>query len=297
MSEITHGSRSTGPCGIPLRKIGSMDLHTVNRVLRPACAKEIAAWDAGFAWLAGGTWLFSEPQLDVHTLIDLESLKWPALQPSEDGLEIASTCRVVELDQLVDKASPDWTAAPLFRLCCRSFLASFKIWNEATVGGNICMSLPAGPMISLTAALEGVATLWPRSGEPRRVSVADFVTGNHQNVLAPGELMRSIFLPAHALRKKFAFRRFTLTHLGRSEALLIGTRCPVRGELLLTITAATVRPVQLRFEGMLAAAELKRAIDDAVPFSMYLDDVHGSPAHRKHLTHYFAEQIRSELAP
>src|SRR5437588_7540879 len=231
-----------------------MDLHTVNRVRRPACAKEIAFWDAGFAWLAGGTWLFSEPQLDVHTLIDLESLKWPSLQPSEDGLEIAATCRVVELDQLVDKASPDWTAAPLFRLCCRSFLASFKIWNEATVGGNVCMSLPAGPMISLTAALEGVCTLWPRNGTPRQVAVVDFVTGNHQNVLAPGELLRSIELPTAALRKQFAFRRFTLTHLGRSEALLIGTRCPQRGEFLLTITAATVRPVQLRFERVPAAA-------------------------------------------
>src|SRR4029077_12873611 len=85
------------------------------------------------------------------------------------------------------------------------------------------------------------------------------------------------------------------THLGRSEALLIGTRCPVHGEFLLTITASTVRPVQLHFEGMPAAEELKRATDDAVPFSMYLDDVHGSPAHSKHLTHYFAEQIRSEL--
>jgi CO/xanthine dehydrogenase FAD-binding subunit len=158
------------------------------------------------------------------------------------------------------------------------------------------MSLPAGPMISLTAALEGVCTLWPRGGEPRRVSVVDFVTGNHRNVLAPGELLRSIFLPAHALRKQFAFRRFTLTHLGRSEALVIGTRCPERGEFLLTITAATLRPIQLRFEGMPIGGALKRAIDDAVPFSQYLDDTHGSPAHRKHLTHYFAEQIRSELS-
>jgi xanthine dehydrogenase iron-sulfur cluster and FAD-binding subunit A len=273
-----------------------MDLHTVNRVRRPAHSEEIGSWEAGFAWLAGGTWLFSEPQIDVHTLIDLESLQWPALQPSESGLEIASTCKVVELDQFIDQASSDWTAAPLFRQCCRSFLASFKIWNEATVGGNICMSLPAGPMISLTAALEGVITLWPRRGEPRRVSVVDFVTGDHRNVLAPGELMRSIFLPAHALRKKFAFRRFTLTHIGRSEALLIGTRCPVEGDILLTITAATVRPIQLRFDGLPSAVEVKRAIDDAVPFSLYLDDTHGSPAHRKCLTYYFAEQIRSELS-
>jgi CO/xanthine dehydrogenase FAD-binding subunit len=272
-----------------------MDLHTVNRVRRPTRAEEVVSWEAGFAWLAGGTWLFSEPQPEVHTLIDLESLQWPSLQASENGLEIASTCRVVELDQLVEKAPPDWTAAPLFRDCCRSFLASFKIWNEATVGGNVCMSLPAGPMISLTAALEGVATLWPRSGAPRRVPIVDFVTGNHQNVLAPGELLRSIFLPAQALRKKFAFRRFTLTHLGRSEVLVIGTRGPRPGGFLLTITAATLRPVQLRFDGVPAAEDLKRAIEDAAPFTLYLDDTHGSPAHRKHLTHYFAEQIRSEL--
>jgi CO/xanthine dehydrogenase FAD-binding subunit len=273
-----------------------MDLHTVTCVRRPARAEEISSWEDGCAWLAGGTWLFSEPQVDVHTLIDLESLHWPPLQPSEAGLEIAATCTVAELDALVDRAKPEWMAAPLFRLCCRSFLASFKIWNEATVGGNICMSLPAGPMISLAAALEGILTLWPRNGAPRRVSVVDFVVGDHQNVLAPGELMRSIFLPTHALRKKFAFRRFTLTHLGRSEALLIGTRCPARGEFLLTITAATVRPVQLCFQGTPSRENLSRAIDDAVPFHRYLDDAHGSPDHRKHLTHYFAEQIRSELS-
>jgi CO/xanthine dehydrogenase FAD-binding subunit len=272
-----------------------MDLHTIKRVRRPARAEEIASWEAGSAWLAGGTWLFSEPQLDLHTLIDLGSLKWPALQASENGLEIAATCTVAELDRYVEKAPPDWTAAPLFRLCCRSFLASFKIWNEATVGGNVCMSLPAGPMISLTSALEGTATLWPRSGEPRRVAIVDFVAGDHANVLAQGELMRSIFLPARALRKRFAFRRFTLTHLGRSEALLIGTRCPELGEFLLTVTAATVRPIQLRFQAVPASEELKRAIEDTVPFSLYLDDVHGSPPHRKHLTHYFAQQIRSEL--
>jgi CO/xanthine dehydrogenase FAD-binding subunit len=126
-----------------------MDLHTIERVRRPARADEIIHWERGFAWLAGGTWLFSEPQVDVHTLIDLESLKWRSLEATEAGLEIASTCKVVELDQFVNRAPPGWTAAPLFRLCCRSFLASFKIWNEATVGGNICMSLPAGPMISL----------------------------------------------------------------------------------------------------------------------------------------------------
>jgi len=273
-----------------------MDLNTITEIRHPSDSDAIRSWEKGYAWLAGGTWLFSEPQIDTHTLIDLESLKWPALQVFADGLEIAATCKVVELDHFVEQAPADWIAAPLLRECCRSFLASFKIWNEATVGGNICMSLPAGPMISLTTALEGVCTLWPRNGKLRQVPMVDFVTGNHVNVLAPGELLRSIRLPALALKKTYAFRRFTLTHLGRSEALIIGTRSAEEGKFLLTITAATVRPFQLSFPAVPPADELKHAIDDAVPFSVYLDDVHGSPAHRKHLTYYFAEQIRRELS-
>ena len=273
-----------------------MDLNTITEVRRPDSADAITKWENGFAWLAGGTWLFSEPQINTHTLIDLETLKWPSLQASKDGLEIAATCKVVELDQFVEKAPSDWTAASLFRNCCRSFLASFKIWNEATVGGNICMSLPAGPMISLATALEGVCTLWPRSGKPRDVPMIEFVIGNRANVLAPGELLRSIHLPAAALKKTFAFRRFTLTHLGRSEALLIGTRCPENGVLLLTITASTLRPVQLRFEKTPSAEAVRSAIDAAASIDDYLADTHGSPRHRQHLTYYFAEQIRQELS-
>ena len=270
-----------------------MDLNTITEVMRPGNADVVKEWQTGYAWLAGGTWLFSEPQVATHTLIDLESFNWPSLTTLPEGLEIAATCKVVELDRCI--APPEWKAAPLFRECCRAFLASFKIWNEATVGGNIVMSLPAGPMISLTAALEGICTLWPCAGVPRHVSVVDFVTGDHANILAPGELLRSIFLPASALHKRYSFRRFTLTHLGRSEALLIGTRCPERGEFLLTVTAATVRPLQLRFKNVPSEATLKSALDASAPFDFYFDDVHGSPRHRQQLTYYFAEQIRKEL--
>jgi CO/xanthine dehydrogenase FAD-binding subunit len=270
-----------------------MDLNTITEVLQPCSPDTVKEWQPGYAWLAGGTWLFSEPQVATHTLIDLASFKWPALSTRPDGLEIAATCKVVELEHFT--APPEWKAAPLFQECCRAFLASFKIWNEATVGGNIVMSLPAEPMISLAAALEGICTLWPRHGVPREVPVVDFVIGNHANVLVPGELLRSIFLPSQALKKRSAFRRFTLTHLGRSEVLLIGTLCPEQREFILTVTASTLRPVQLRFGHVPSAEMLKSALDDAVPFDLYLDDVHGSPSHRQRLTYYFAEQIRVNL--
>jgi CO/xanthine dehydrogenase FAD-binding subunit len=173
---------------------------------------------------------------------------------------------------------------------------SFKIYNAATVGGNICMSLPAGAMISLTTSLEGSYNLWPRKGKPRQVSALDFVTGNHKNVLEPGELLRSIHLPASALTKRFAFRRNSLTHLGRSAALIIGTQTKKGGDLLLTVTAATAKPIQLRFDRLPSAEALRRAIEANVAEADWFDDVHGSAPYKRHLTYYYAEQIRAELA-
>jgi CO/xanthine dehydrogenase FAD-binding subunit len=271
-----------------------MNLNTITEVKRPTSTDEIPEWREGCAWLAGGTWLFSTPQIETHTLIDLESLRWPALKVTADGLEIAATCTIAELERF--QAPAEWIAAPLLKLCCHALLMSFKIYNAATVGGNICMSLPAGAMISLAASLEGVLTLWPRDGKPREVSVLDFVTGNHMNVLQPGELLRSIHLPARALTKRFAFRRSSLTHLGRSAALIVGTQSKNSDDLLLTVTAATVKPIELRFDSMPTAAKLRHAIETTVADNDWFDDVHGSAAYKRHLTHYYAEQIRAELA-
>src|SRR6202158_4754645 len=221
-----------------------MNLSTIAEVKRPASVDDVDGWRDGYSWLAGGTWLFSEPQVAVDTLIDLNSLGWAPLTATEAGLDIAATCRVVELHDF--EGPPGWRAVALFRKCIDSFLMSFKIWNAATIGGNVCMSLPAGAMISLTAALEGVCTLWPRNGEPREVSVVDFVTGNHQNVLQKGELLRKIHLPVAALSKRTAMRQVSLTKFGRSAALIIATVGDDEADFLLTDSAATPRAAHFR---------------------------------------------------
>lgn len=272
----------------------AMDLNTITNHRRITDAAEITGWSEGCTWLAGGTWLFSEPQTGLHTLIDMEGLDWPPLPPSADGLEIGATCKIADLYDF--EAPARWNAAGLFRECCQALLASFKIWNAATVGGNVCLSLPAGAMITLTAALEGVCTLWPREGAPREVPVVDFVTGIQANVLRPGELLRSIKVPESALRKAHATRRFSLTQEGRSSVFLIGTRCPTQGTFILTITAATVRPLQITFATVPTAEELRQALADSPLATLVFDDPHGTPDHRQHLTYYYAEQIRQELS-
>jgi CO/xanthine dehydrogenase FAD-binding subunit len=271
-----------------------MDLNTIEEVVRPARREALPAWQDGDAWLGGGTWLFSEPQPALRRLIDLTSLDWPGLEIGPTGLGIAATCTIAQLDAA---ALPvDWIAAPLIGQCCRAFLASFKIWNTATVGGNICMSLPAGPMISLACALDGIAAIWGHGGAERRVAMLDFVRGARANALAPGDILRRIDLPAAALTRRAVFRQISLTPLGRSAALLIGTTAARDGAFDLTITAATARPVRLSFPSLPDVSLLRKRIAEEIADSLYYADAHGTPAWRKRVTAVLAEEIRAELA-
>ncbi|MFD9410054.1 FAD binding domain-containing protein [Streptomyces sp. NPDC059989] len=269
-----------------------MDLNTITEVVRRPADRPGTDWREGDAWLAGGTWLFSAEQPDLRRLVDLTALPWEPLVPSDAGLEIGATCTIRDLYAFAPPG--DWTAGTLIPTACEAFLSSFKVWNAATVGGNICMSLPAGPMITLSVALEARYELWARDGSVRTVDALDFVTGNNRNVLAPGEVLRRIDIPAHALRKRPAHRRFTLTHLGRSTVFLIGTHTPGTSNLLLTVTAGTTRPVRFAFESMPDAPTLRQSID-AIPADVWFDDPNGTPDHRRHLTRHFAEEIRREL--
>jgi CO/xanthine dehydrogenase FAD-binding subunit len=269
-----------------------MDLNTITDVVRQPSAWPGGDWRDGDAWLAGGTWLFSDEQPDLRRLVDLTSLGWTNLAPSDAGLAIGATCTIRDLYAFAPPA--DWFAGSLITTSCEAFLASFKIWNSATVGGNIAMSLPAGPMITLTVALEATYTLWAPDGSERTVDASDFVTGNHENILAPGEILRRIDIPASALRKRHTHRRFTLTQMGRSTIFMIGTQAPGASDLLLTITAGTTRPVRLAFESI-PDAETLRAKVDAIPDEMWFDDANGKPDHRRHLARHFAEEIRIDL--
>ncbi|WP_250002541.1 xanthine dehydrogenase family protein subunit M [Actinoplanes sp. M2I2] len=260
-----------------------MDLNTVAEVISPA---RVGQWRPGDAWLGGGTALFGEPRPHLTRLLDLTTAGWPALTSREDGLEVAATCTIAELaaggHDIVEK-------------CCHAFLASFKIWNVATVGGNLCAALPAGPMIALGAALDGTVLLQGPDGE-RTVPVAGFVTGDGATVLREGELLRSMFLPAAALRSRTAYRQGSLHAHGRSGVLVIG-RATTGGGLVLTVTAATKRPYVLVFPSPPAAELVQGAIAERIPDDAYVDDVHGLPVWRRHLTRLYAEQIRVELAP
>lgn len=267
-----------------------MDLPNIQTVARPRARDDLPPVAEGSAWLAGGTWLFSEPQPGLRALVDLAGLGWPALEPSAAGLRIGATCTIAELGAFA--APAEWLAAPLFAGCCRALLGSFKIWAVATVGGNVCLSLPAAPMVALTVALDGVAQVWRPDGSERQVPMAAFTTGPQRTVLEPGELLRCIDLPTAALRRRGAMRQASLTTHGRSAALLVAT---VGADgFALTITASTVRPLHAAWQ-VPPSREALDAYIEAIPVDTWFDDVHGAPAWRRHMTRRLAAELHEEL--
>ncbi len=276
-----------------------MDLHSITEVVTPRSRADLTGLGPTDAVIAGGTLLFSEPHTHLTRLIDLTALNWPPItafpggadSAEPAGLEIAATCTIAALTRA--KLPADWLAGPLIRQCCEAFLASFKIHRFGTVGGNLCLSYPAGPMISLTAALDGICTVWTPDGGEYQLPVTEFVTGNCTNALRPGEILRSIRLPAAALESRTAFRKIALSPLGRSGAVIIGRRSGVG--LAITLSASTVRPIVLPFPVFPTAAQLAAAITQ-VPTDSWHDDPHGPPDWRARVSAVLAEQIRSELS-
>lgn len=273
-----------------------MDLHTISAVTAARSRADLADLGPGDAVLAGGTWLYSEPQDHLTRLVELSTLGWPALTVHADGsmpgLEIAATCTIADFARF--DGPPGWCSRPLFRQCSDALLASFKVWNFATVGGNVCLSFPAGAMTSLLAALDAQCLVWRPDGSGYRLPIVDFVTGNARNVLQQGEVLRSLHLADSALRSRTAFRKIALSPLGRSGAVIIGRLSP-EAHFVLTVSASTVRPILLRFDRIPSSAELAAEIA-RIEAELWFSDAHGSPDWRRAVSGELAEEVRAELA-
>jgi CO/xanthine dehydrogenase FAD-binding subunit len=273
-----------------------VDLNTVTSY-RFARSRADLALAPGEKVLGGGTWLFSEPQPTVTGLVDLSTMGWPDLEVTDSGLRIGATCTIATLVGFAEGRGSivvpeDWAAASAFPVAANALLASFKIWNTATVGGNVCQSFCAASMVSLASGLDGEAVIWTPDGGERRQSVASLMTGNGTNSLGAGEVLRAIDLPAHALRSRLRMRKIALAELGRSGAVVTG-RVDADAEVVFTVTAATLTPTVLRFDTVPDAATLAAAVAGAPG---YYSDPLGAADWRRGVSLVLADQIRTELA-
>ncbi|MCS5718965.1 FAD binding domain-containing protein [Herbiconiux sp. CPCC 205763] len=267
-----------------------MDLNTIGAIVPARRRDDLVALGATSAPLAGGSWLFSERQDHLTALVDLMTFDWPSLTVTETGLEVAATCTLAELASMPDDRG--WPAHPLFFQCCTALLGSFKVWNVATVGGNICASLPAGPMTSLFSSLDADALVWRADGTDERIPVASFVTGNGRNALRDGDVLRALEVPLTSLQARTAYRKIALSPLGRSGAVIIG-RLDADGAFILTVSGATLHPEQLRYATLPEPTQLT---SDVERIETWFTDPHGAADWRRAVSALLAREILDELS-
>ncbi|MET7770676.1 FAD binding domain-containing protein [Nocardia sp. NPDC005366] len=277
-----------------------MDLDTIREVVVARDRADLVGLGEACAVLAGGTFLFSEPQARLERLIDITGLGWPALLETPPGLEIAATCTLAEFAGATRGRETgravlreDWPGTRLFAQGCRALLASHKIWRTATVGGNICLSLPAGGVLAALTALDADALIWSQDGTDRRVPLREFVVGPERNMLERGEILRSVLVPTRTLRARTAVRKIALAPFGRSGAVVMGRRDPDE-RTAITVTASTTRPVVLDFPAPPEASEVAAAVA-AIDPALWFDDPHGAPDWRRHITGVLAREVADEL--
>ncbi len=265
-----------------------MDQHTVESY-RFATTRADLVLAPGERFVAGGTWQFSEPDPETTGLVDLTGMRWPAWEVGADGLSIGATCTIAELAALPPRDT--WRAHPLFAESCRALLASWKVWNVATVGGNVARAYAAAAMVSLLATLDAVAVVWTPDGGQRRVDVVDLVAGDGLTTLARGEVLRSFEITSRALRATAALRKIALAELGRSGSVVTARR-DEDDRFTLVVTAATLTPQRLRYDDLPTEDALRGDVD-ALP-GFYSDPL-GSQDWRRGVSAELAARVRADL--
>jgi len=290
-----------------------LDISSVEQTLKTT---DPDVFGPGDTWLAGGTVLYSYgydfTNAAPQRLLDITGAGWapltwhdPDTTTGWSGLEVAATCTIAQFHAAASTLPEQVSSLPGIKLmepAAECFVASWKVWNTSTVGGNVVTALPAGPMTSWLSAMESVALIHCPGGTRRRILVSDLVLSIGSTSLEPGELVRAFFVPAHALSRSTLMARESLTRYGRSAALLLASpeasggesRAAVNGleRVRLTVTASTLRPIILQLR---RGDDVAVAIRAGVPASLWNDDVHGDRDWRIEATIRLAQELTNTL--
>jgi len=263
-----------------------MDLPDVETYLRPRELEEVKNWQDGWTWLAGGTWIFSEPQPQIKTLVDMQGLGWSELEATSLGLTIGAKC---SMSRLLQFSYPEtWTAVTALQSAVYE-LASFKVQNVATVSGNLCLALPASTFAPVMVMLEAKYEILPLEGSAYWVSALDFQTGARQTILKPGEVLRKIWISQANLEWRVNYRRICVATAGLAVSIVVAAYNAKTAQVRFGIGAAVPSPRLIEFAHVPSTTELAEALDAQIPQTDFLED-ETSAVYRRHVTQVLMER-------
>lgn len=258
-----------------------MDLHNIQTYLRPQSLDTVENWSQGWSWLAGGTWVFTQQQPDLKVLVDLEEFDWSEIEVTPEGLAIGATCIMAKLRQW--NFPEHWTSVKALERAVDE-LASFKVTNMATIGGNICLAIPASTFAPAMVALDAKYEIWHPQAAPRFVAAKDFQTGVQQTVLQPGEVLRKIKILQAKLEWQISYQRVCVATAGIAIALVVAAYHPQTSQVRFGLGACVPTPRLVEFSHVPTADEIEEVLDAQVPLDCFIEDYAASAAYRQHLT-------------
>ncbi len=268
-----------------------MDLYNIDEIVCPTNEAGVPAKKAGDAFLGGGTWLYSTPHPSAKRLIDLSTLPIQHIEMGEDAVYIGAPCTLAQLRE--SEILRAWPAFGLLDAAINALSSSFKVWELATLTGNVCLSLNKCTTAPVLMLLDASYEL--RLGDELRwVSAAEFQTGHLENILRPGEWLRRIRIPFASLGGEGVLKRISLTEEGSVVALASAYPVPTGG-FRFVVSAATVRPVMISFDSLPTASLLLESMEKAMAQVPLYADSHGSAEYRRAMALDLLEQCRGSL--
>jgi carbon-monoxide dehydrogenase medium subunit len=260
---------------------------------RLAAALQLLADRPAARLVAGGSDLLVELGRGLRptdTLIDITRVaELGGIASAAGELTIGA---LVTHNQIIGSAACVAGALPLAQACAE--IGAPQIRSRATLAGNLVTASPANDTITPLIALGAELTLASARGE-RRLALADFYLGPRRTALLPGELLRSVHIPALGGRRRGIFLKLGLR---RAQAIAVvnvaavlefaadGPGAPLAtarialGCVAPTIMRATAAEEYLRGRALsqAACAEAGRlAAQAAAP----IDDLRGSAGYRR----------------
>ncbi|MEM7556971.1 MAG: FAD binding domain-containing protein [Cyanobacteria bacterium P01_A01_bin.84] len=234
-----------------------MDLNNIETYLSPGSFDDIDIQDVNipniiklkrdrnkYTWLAGGTWLFSEPQPDITGIIDIGGFGWDEIEVVDDYLRIGATCPLVKL--LEYNWFPEWKGTIGFESAVSALSASFKVVNVATLGGNICLALSVGTFAPLMVALDASYEIWSLGGNPRIINAKNFQLGHRQTILKSGEILRRVLISVEHLKWEVNYQRFGIAYSDPALAIVVITKDRVNSQMGCVLGASVKAPYLLK---------------------------------------------------
>lgn len=244
--------------------------------------------------LAGGTDLLvlvKERILSPKVIIDignLRELQGISFEPGK-GLTILAGTKVSEIEHspLVKAHAPALAYAA-------AQLGSSQVRHMATMAGNVCHGSPSAETPPVLLASDAVVTL-AKQGATRELEIKDFWLAYRKTALAPGEYLKSFFIPALSATSAVEYQFKGLRGAMEIDMVNVGVFLELAEDKAtvkaVRIAMGAVGPIPYRaFKAEAALAGRKvdaefcveagnLASDEATP----IDDVRASAAYRKRL--------------